>query len=77
MFNEKQIKFQIKLLEPGKSPIFLMAILTKLSQKSRELVVYCPFLIWNETDKILLLRENGYTGNIPSDKMMDEKKEEK
>jgi hypothetical protein len=77
MFNEKQIKFQIKLLEPGKSPIFLMAILTKLSQKSRELVVYCPFLIWNETDKILLFRENGYTGNIPSDKMMDEKKEEK
>jgi hypothetical protein len=77
MFDEKQIKFQIKLLEPGKSPIFLMAILTKLSQKSRELVVYCPFLIWNETDKILLFRENGYTGNIPSDKMMDEKKEEK
>jgi hypothetical protein len=41
-------------------------LMTKLSQKTRELFIYCPYLIMNETDQKLVYREHGLTKDIIS-----------
>lgn len=43
-----------------------MLQMKKRSAKSRELVLYCPYLIFNETDKLLIYREYGLTQDIVS-----------
>jgi vacuolar protein sorting-associated protein 13A/C len=68
MFGEKRSKFDIafKRKRMKSKYLYLFAQMTKLSQKTREIVIYCPYLIMNETDKALVYREHGLAQDIVS-----------
>lgn len=61
MFGEKRHKFDIafKRKHVKSNYLYLFAQMTKLSQKTREIIIYCPYLIQNETEKHLIYREHG------------------
>ncbi|CAD8085165.1 unnamed protein product [Paramecium sonneborni] len=60
-------KFQIKFKQYKGNDQYLTVLIKKRSTKSRELVLYCPYLIFNETNKLLIYREYGLTQDILSD----------
>ncbi|CAK73960.1 unnamed protein product (macronuclear) [Paramecium tetraurelia] len=60
-------KFQIKFKQQKGNDQYLTVLIKKRSTKSRELVLYCPYLIFNETNKLLMYREYGLTQDILSD----------
>ena len=68
MFNEKRCKFEVifKKKKQNNKKLYLIAVLTKLSQKTREIVIYCPYLIMNDSGKGLMYREYGLTQDIVS-----------
>ncbi len=75
MFNEKRCKFEVIFKKKqNNKKLYLIAVLTKLSQKAREIVIYCPYLIMNDSDKGLIYREYGLTQDIVS---VDEEVKEK
>ncbi|CAD8180234.1 unnamed protein product [Paramecium pentaurelia] len=59
-------KLQIKFKQQKGNNQYLTVLIKKRSTKSRELVLYCPYLIFNETNKLLIYREYGLTQDILS-----------
>lgn len=54
--NEKKFSFPISIKNRNKSKaqkkLFLWCEVKKMSQKSREIVIFCPYLIVDETNKL-------------------------
>lgn len=59
-------KVSVEFKQEGSNNLYMMLQMKKRSAKSRELVLYCPYLIFNETDKLLYFREYGLTHDIVS-----------
>ena len=67
--NERKYKKCIKLIPNTKfsrTPIYLWVEFLKKSPKNREIVIYCPYLIINETKLPMKYQENSLTSSKPS-----------
>jgi vacuolar protein sorting-associated protein 13A/C len=74
--KDRKGKMEIKLFKPNKGHLLLHLDYVKRSQNNRDIVIYCPYLIYNETEFAMRYRENGLTSNINSvDADVDQKGE--
>ncbi|EAR98069.2 PH domain protein, putative (macronuclear) [Tetrahymena thermophila SB210] len=71
--HEQKYKIDLRLENFMKKSIILYLDVVKLSEKSREIVLFCPYLILNNSGyKEIKIREFGLTTNIDSHQDEDE-----